>query len=133
MNSRKIFFSFPRSERPCKSLKNSSSTPAWLRSDLCENTHGRFLASSLLAIKLSNLLYLNKTSDGGFPENPPSDVLLKYRRLLGLVNNKDEARNRPWVLSHRSDLNQAGGAYLAPKMLFLERNPKFIFGLHILP
>ena len=66
---------------------------------------------------------------GGFPENPPSDVLLKYRRLLGLVNNKDEARNWPWVLSHRSDLNQAGGAYLAPKMLFLKRNPKFIFGL----
>ena len=70
---------------------------------------------------------------GGFPENPPSDVLLKYRRLLSLVNDKDEARNPPWVFRHRSDLNQAGGAYLAPKMLFLKRNPKFIFGLHILP
>ena len=70
---------------------------------------------------------------GGFPENPPSDVLLKYRRLLSLVNDKDEARNRPWVFAHGSNLNQAGGAYLAPKMLFLKRNPKFIFGLHILP
>ena len=48
-----------------------TSPPAWLRSDLCENTHGRFLASSLLATKLSNPLYLNKTSDGGFPGKPP--------------------------------------------------------------
>ena len=45
---------------------------------------------------------------GGFPGNPPSDVLFKYRRLLSLIANKDEARNRPWVFSHRSDLNQAG-------------------------
>ena len=70
---------------------------------------------------------------GGFPGNPPSDVLFKYSKLLSLVNDKDEARNPPWVFRHRSDLNQAGGAYLAPKMLFLKRNPKFIFGLHILP
>ena len=46
---------------------------------------------------------------GDFPGNPPSDVLFKYRGLLSLVANKDEARNRPWVFRHRSDLNQAGG------------------------
>ena len=45
---------------------------------------------------------------GGFPGNPPSDVLFKYRRLLSLVALKNDARNRPWVFPHRSDLNQAG-------------------------
>ena len=57
---------------------------------------------------------------GGFPGNPPSDVLFKYRGLLSLVANKDEARNRPWVFSHRSDLNQAGGDVSNPPPPHLE-------------
>ena len=40
--------------------------PAWLRSNLCENTHGRFLACYSLETKLRKTLYSSKRTVGEF-------------------------------------------------------------------
>ena len=58
----------------------------------------------------SEKLFLCLELREGFQQNSPTIISVKYRVVLNLVSMKEQAKNRPWVLLYRLDLNVAGCA-----------------------
>ena len=44
-----------------------------------------------------------------FQQNCPTVFLDEYRIFLSSVSKEEQAKNRPWVFSHRLGFNEAGG------------------------
>ena len=68
--------------------------PAWYRSNISENTHGRFLFQSLLETMLRKTLCLTKTSVGQFF---PSMKILGVNKMEAKIVGKKNSLN--WRLS----------------------------------
>ena len=76
-----------------------------------------------LGFKFGSNQFTSKFSH--FQQNCPTVFLDEYRIFLSSVSKEEQAKNRPWVFSHRLDFNEAGGVWtLMSKALVIRGGPK---------